>query len=110
MPGVAGDFGGRHAGVQPQGYGGVPQVVGAARERGGVLGGGEGGGAGILPDGAVGTVLENAAAGGAEDPAAEGGAGRLRSEAAWAHLCGTAPIPASSGKVTRWRLNRGGDG
>jgi transposase len=24
--------------------------------------------------------------------------GRLRSEAAWAHLCGTAPIPASSGK------------
>ena len=35
--------------------------------------------------------------------------GRLRSEAAWAHLCGAAPIPASSGKVTRWRLNRGGD-
>ena len=35
---------------------------------------------------------------------------RLRSEAAWAHLCGTAPIPASSGKVTRAiRLNRGGD-
>src|SRR5258707_688470 len=35
--------------------------------------------------------------------------GRLRSEAARAHLCGTAPIPASSGKVTRYRLNRGGD-
>jgi transposase len=35
--------------------------------------------------------------------------GRLRSEAAWAHRCGTAPIPAFSGKVTRWRLNRGGD-
>src|SRR6185312_17540420 len=34
--------------------------------------------------------------------------GRLRSEAAWAHLCGTAPIPASSGKVTRWRHCRGG--
>jgi transposase len=34
---------------------------------------------------------------------------RLRSEAAWAHLCGTAPIPASSGKVTRYRLNHGGD-
>ena len=31
--------------------------------------------------------------------------GRLRSEAAWAHLCGVAPIPASSGKVTRHRLN-----
>ena len=34
---------------------------------------------------------------------------RLRSEAALAHLCGVAPIPASSGKVTRYRLNRGGD-
>jgi transposase len=34
---------------------------------------------------------------------------RLRSEAAWAHLRATAPIPASSGKVTRWRLNRGGN-
>lgn len=35
--------------------------------------------------------------------------GRLRSEAAWAHLCAAAPIPASSGKITRHRLNRGGD-
>src|SRR5215469_7473121 len=35
--------------------------------------------------------------------------GRLRSEAAWAHLCGAAPIPASSGKVRRHRLNPGGD-
>src|SRR5260221_396892 len=35
--------------------------------------------------------------------------GRLRSEAAWAHLCPAAPIPASSGKVTRHRLNPGGD-
>jgi transposase len=34
---------------------------------------------------------------------------RLRSEAAWAHLCAVAPIPASSGKRTRHRLNRGGD-
>jgi transposase len=34
---------------------------------------------------------------------------RLRSEAAWAHLCGVAPIPASSGKIVRHRLNRGGD-
>jgi transposase len=33
---------------------------------------------------------------------------RLRSEAAWAHLCAVAPIPASSGKVTRHRLNPGG--
>lgn len=34
---------------------------------------------------------------------------RLRSEAAFAALCGTSPIPASSGKTTRHRLNRGGD-
>ena len=34
---------------------------------------------------------------------------RLRSQAAWAHLCGVAPIPASSGKVTRRRLNPGGN-
>ena len=36
-------------------------------------------------------------------------AGRVRSEAAWAHLCGVAPIPASSGKLARLRLDRGGD-
>jgi transposase len=34
---------------------------------------------------------------------------RLRSEAAWAHLCGASPIQASSGKTVRHRLNRGGD-
>jgi transposase len=34
---------------------------------------------------------------------------RLRSEAAFAQLCGVAPIPASSGKIVRHRLNRGGD-
>jgi transposase len=34
---------------------------------------------------------------------------RLRSEAAFAHLCGAAPIPASSGKTNRHRLNHGGD-
>jgi len=34
---------------------------------------------------------------------------RLRSEAAFAHLCGVAPIPASSGRTDRHRLNRGGD-
>jgi transposase len=34
---------------------------------------------------------------------------RLRSEASFAHLCGTAPIPASSGRTHRHRLNRGGD-
>jgi transposase len=35
--------------------------------------------------------------------------GRLRSEAAWAHLCAAAPIPASSGKTIRRRLNPAGD-
>lgn len=34
---------------------------------------------------------------------------RLHSEAAFAMLCGVAPIPASSGKTHRHRLNRGGD-
>lgn len=34
---------------------------------------------------------------------------RLRSEAAWANLCGVAPLPASSGRTTRHRLNRGGN-
>jgi transposase len=34
---------------------------------------------------------------------------RLRSEAASAHLCGVAPVPASSGKTQRHRRNRGGD-
>jgi transposase len=34
---------------------------------------------------------------------------RLRSEAAFASLCGVNPIPASSGKTNRHRLNRGGD-
>lgn len=34
---------------------------------------------------------------------------RFRSEAAFARCNGTAPIPASSGKTVRHRLNRGGD-
>lgn len=34
---------------------------------------------------------------------------RIRSEAAWAHLCGVSPIQASSGKNQRHRLNRGGN-
>ena len=34
---------------------------------------------------------------------------RLRNEASFAHLCGVAPIDASSGKHERHRLNRGGD-
>jgi transposase len=34
---------------------------------------------------------------------------RLRTEASFAALCGAAPVPASSGKITRHRLSRGGD-
>ncbi len=35
--------------------------------------------------------------------------GRIRSDAAFAMLAGTAPIPASSGQTIRYRLNRSGD-
>lgn len=34
---------------------------------------------------------------------------RLASETSFAALCGTAPVPASSGKTQRYRLSRGGD-
>ena len=34
---------------------------------------------------------------------------RFNSESGFAALCGVSPVPASSGKVTRHRLNRGGD-
>lgn len=34
---------------------------------------------------------------------------RIRSEAAFARLCGVAPVPISSGKTNRMRLHRGGD-
>ncbi len=33
----------------------------------------------------------------------------MKSEASFAHLCGAAPVPASSGKVIRHRLNPGGN-
>jgi transposase len=41
--------------------------------------------------------------------AAGDNAERITSEAAFAHLCGVAPIHASSGKTVRHRLNRGGN-
>ncbi|MDV6304448.1 transposase [Rhodococcus cerastii] len=34
---------------------------------------------------------------------------RLKSESSFAHLCGVAPIPASSSNINRHRLHRGGD-
>jgi transposase len=40
---------------------------------------------------------------------AGGNSERLRTEASFAALCGAAPVPASSGKTTRYRLSRGGD-
>jgi transposase len=40
---------------------------------------------------------------------AGGNPDRLLNEASFAALCGTAPVPASSGKTTRYRLSRGGD-
>lgn len=35
--------------------------------------------------------------------------GRLSGQAAFGAMTGTAPVPASSGKTERWRLNRGGN-
>ena len=51
------------------------------------------------PSGVAATLLVTAG----DNPA------RLRSEPAFAMLCGTAPLPASSGRTDRHRLNRGGD-
>ena len=53
---------------------------------------------GVGPDGAAALLI---AAG--DNPR------RLHSEAAFAALCGTSPVEASSGKTRRHRLNRGGD-
>ena len=41
--------------------------------------------------------------------AAGGNSKRMRNEASFAALCGVNPLPASSGKTRRHRLNRGGD-
>jgi transposase len=46
---------------------------------------------------------------GAQVPISWSHPGRLSSEAAFAMLAGAAPIEASSGRVVRHRLNRGGD-
>jgi transposase len=40
---------------------------------------------------------------------AGGNPDRMRSEASFAALCGVSPVPASSGRIIRHRLNRGGD-
>jgi hypothetical protein len=61
VPGAGGDLGGRGAGVEPQGQGGVPQVVRPPGEPGGGRGGAEGAGAGLLPGPAVGALAEQPA-------------------------------------------------
>ena len=68
VPGAAGDFGSGHPGVQRQGHARMPQVVGPPGQQGGLLGGGQRGGASILPDSDVGAVLDEPAAHGEEDP------------------------------------------
>src|SRR6201996_772883 len=40
---------------------------------------------------------------------AGGNPDRMKSEASFAALCGVSPVPASSGKTSRHRLNRGGN-
>ena len=61
VPGAAGDFGGRDAGVEREGDAAMAQVVGASGERGCLLGLGERGGAGFVPDAAVDVAAEDAA-------------------------------------------------
>src|ERR1019366_5113683 len=68
VPGPCGDFAGRGARVQPEGHGGVPQVVRPAGERGGGQDWAERSVTGGVPDPAVQAFAEHAAAGAAEQP------------------------------------------
>ncbi|HTQ93880.1 MAG TPA: hypothetical protein VMK84_30725 [Streptosporangiaceae bacterium] len=74
VPGAGGDLGGRASGVQPQGQGGVPQVIGAAGERGDGQFRAEGGLAGGVPGAAVDRLVEHAGAGAAEQSPVRRGA------------------------------------
>ncbi len=62
VPGAGGDLGGRAGGVQPQGQGGMSQVIRAAGERGSGQLRTEGGLAGGVPGPAVDRFAEHAAA------------------------------------------------
>ena len=62
VPGAGGDLGGRTGGVQPQGQGGMPQVIRAAGEHGSGQFRAEGGLAGGMPGPAVDRFAEHAAA------------------------------------------------
>jgi len=66
--GPGGDFGGFAGGVEPQAQGGVPQVVGAAGQRGGGQVRAGRGLAGGVPGAAVDRLAEHAAPGTAEQP------------------------------------------
>ena len=68
VPGSGGDFGRRAGCAQPQGQGGMPQVVGSAGERRGGQFRAEPGLTGGVPDAPVGALAEDAAAGAAEQP------------------------------------------
>jgi hypothetical protein len=74
VAGPRGDFGGFAGGVEPQGQGGVPQVVGAAGQRGGGKAGAERCLAGGVLGAAVDRLAEHAAAGAAEQPPVRRGA------------------------------------
>ncbi|WP_372463034.1 transposase [Pseudonocardia kujensis] len=56
----------------------------------------------FLPGSPEGTSLQTLRQSGESSPE------RIHSETALAELCGACPIPASSGRTTRHRLNRGG--
>jgi hypothetical protein len=73
VPGPSGDLGGGAAGVQPEGQGGVPQVVGAAGQSGGSRGS-EGLSVGGVPGAAAAAFAEQPAAGTAEQAAVGCGA------------------------------------
>jgi hypothetical protein len=68
VPGAGCCFLGCDARGEPQGQGGVPQVVGPAATGGGREAGAERGGAGGVPGAAVGALAEDAAASPAEEP------------------------------------------
>lgn len=70
VTGPLGDLGGRDAAVKPQGYRGVPQVVGAGGKRRGDLFGREGQDAGLLSDLGIGGRGHGFTALAVEDPAA----------------------------------------
>ena len=79
VPGPLRDLGGGSTGVQPEGQGGVPQVVGAAGQSGGSRRGPQSLAAGGVPGAAVTAFAKGTAAGAAEQAAV--GCGAIAAEA-----------------------------